>query len=555
MVVGSGAAGVHFALTALERGHDVTMLDVGNERPPAVAPHATFDGLKSELPDPVAYFLGEQGEGVVYPSTSASYYGHPPSKQYVFDKPREFRTQATAMSPRFSFARGGLAEAWTGGAYAFNRDDLSAYPLSYDELHRHYALVARRIGIGAANDDLAQFIPYSDAYRSPLPLDPHSQWLWDRYHQRRARLNDGHGFYLGRSRVATLSSDLGDRKGCGQLGRCLWGCPNEAIYSPLHTLRDCLGHPRFQYMPGVMVRHFDYDEAGVVRGIVAVRTDTREPVEVRGDVYALAAGALPSSKIVLDAIYRHSGDVAVLPGLMDNLQIHVPFLTLPMIGTAAQTDSYQFHHLAFGVTRADPLDYVHGQITTLKSASIHPIVQSLPLDLRASIGVFRMLRAALAVANVNLPDHRRSTSVVTVEPNAGPDGETALVVKYSDAPDEPAKMKEAVGAVNRALGRMGCIVPPGMTRVLPKGTSVHYAGTLPMSTTAGEFTCGPDGRSHRFPNLYFVDGANLPFLPSKNHTFTLMANASRIAAGVPIGGVNVRGAEGDSTTDERRRDV
>lgn len=124
--------------------------------------NATFDELKSELPDPVAYFLGEQGEGVVYPSTSASYYGHPPSKQYVFDKPREFRTQATAMSPRFSFARGGLAEAWTGGAYAFNRDDLSAFPL-YDELHRHYALVARRIGIGAANDDLAQFIPHSDA--------------------------------------------------------------------------------------------------------------------------------------------------------------------------------------------------------------------------------------------------------------------------------------------------------------------------------------------------------------------------------------------------------
>ena len=33
VVVGSGASGVHFALTALERGHDVTMVDVGIERP------------------------------------------------------------------------------------------------------------------------------------------------------------------------------------------------------------------------------------------------------------------------------------------------------------------------------------------------------------------------------------------------------------------------------------------------------------------------------------------------------------------------------------------
>ena len=55
---------------------------------------------------------------------------------------------------------------------------------------------------------------------------------------------------------------------------------------------------------------------------------------------------------------------------------------------------------------------------------------------------------------------------------------------------------------------------------------------MPMSTTPGDFTCAPDGRSHRFPNLYIVDGANLPWLPAKNHTFTLMANASRMAAGL-----------------------
>ena len=34
-VVGSGASGVHFALTLLEKGYDVTMLDVGRA-PPAL---------------------------------------------------------------------------------------------------------------------------------------------------------------------------------------------------------------------------------------------------------------------------------------------------------------------------------------------------------------------------------------------------------------------------------------------------------------------------------------------------------------------------------------
>ncbi len=535
MVVGSGAAGVHFALTALESGHTVTLLDVGNERPSPVLPGATFDELKTQLPDPARYFLGAHGEGVVYPSTSASYYGHPPSKQYVFDTPRGFDSASTAMSPRFSFARGGLAEAWTGGAYAFNRDDLGPYPVSYEDMHRAYAAVARRIGIGAADDDLAAFIPFDDSYGTPLPLDGHSQWLWDRYHRRRDRLHRTHGFYLGRSRVATLSSALGDRKGCGQLGRCLWGCPNESIYSPLHTLRDCLTHPRFTYVPGVLVRHFEYGENGAVTRIVARRLETEETVFVDGDLFALAAGALPSSKIVLDSVYRRSGNIGVMPGLMDNLQIHVPFLTPAMIGTPVRTASYQFHHLAFGVTRPDPLDYVHGQITTLKSASIHPIVQTLPLDLRASIDVFRALRAGLAVANVNLPDRRREASVLTLTPIGDGDtsDETQLVVRYSEDSAEPARRDSAVRSVKQALGAMGCFVPPGMSRVLPRGTSVHYAGTMPMSHVRGDYTCDAEGRSHAFGNLYIVDGASLPFLPSKNHTFTLMANATRVASGLP----------------------
>ena len=528
VVVGSGATGVHFALTALERGHDVTMLDAGRERPPQVAPAATFDALKTELADPVTYFLGERGEGVVYPAAAASYYAHPPSKHYVFDVPAGFGTNASAMSPRFSFARGGFAEAWTAGVYAFNRQDLGAFPVDYDVMRRCYREVARRIGVGGVRDDLERFIPFDDGYFDPLPLDPHSQLLWDRYHIRRDRLQRDHRFHLGRSRVATLRHARGDRHGCGQLGRCLWGCPNESIYSPLHTLRECLANTRFRYEPGLLVRHFDYDANGRVTRMVSRRLDDDTMVVTEGDVFALAAGALTSSKLVLDSRYRHTGTIDEMSGLMDNLQIHVPFLTPEMIGTKAQTASYQFHHLAFGVEQADPLDYVHGQITTLKSASVHPIVQALPLDLHASIRVFRAMRAGLGVANVNLPDRRRSESTLTVKPS-GATGDTALVIRYAQDPAEPARMTAAVRAVKRALGALGCFVPPGMTRVLPRGTSVHYAGTMPMSVTPGANTCSPECTSHAFENLKIVDGASFPFLPAKNHTFTLMANAIRVA--------------------------
>jgi hypothetical protein len=528
LVVGSGPSGVHFAQQALSRGHEITLLDVGYPKPEPVAPEATFDGLKTAIADPAEYFLGKEGEGVVYPSGHGSYYGHPPSKNYVFRMPEGFQVRSTSMEALFSFARGGLAEAWTGGSYAFNDIDLADFPFRYAELQPYYAEVARRIGIAAAGDDLARFIPFDAGYLDPLPLDPHSAGLMARYTASRERLNRELGFYLGRSRVAVLSRDHADRRACEQLGRCLWGCPRGSIYTPSATLKECLTLPGFRYVPGVLVSHFEYEPSGRISRMVGSEIQGGATVKFEAERYVLAAGALPTSKIVLDSVFKATGRVESLGGLMDNRQVHIPFFTPAMLGKPVNTASYQYHHLAFGLTRPDPKEYVHAQITTLKSASVHPIVQSLPLDFRAATAIFRALRAGLGIANVNLHDTRRPGSRVTIRPITGTD-RTELVLDYVDDPTEQGRMTGAVRQVKGALGQLGCLVPPGMTRVLPKGASVHYSGTLPMTAGPGRFTCDARGRSRDFPNLCIADGAGFPFLPAKNLTFTLMANAARIA--------------------------
>jgi choline dehydrogenase-like flavoprotein len=525
-VIGSGASGVHLALTALRRGHTVTLVDVGYERPAPVLPSASFGALKEQLPDPLQYFLGETGEGVVYPASKPSYYGHPPSKTYVFALPRRFTHRSRAMQPVFSFARGGLAEAWTGGSYAFADADLAGFPFGYEALRAGYREVAQRIGIGAAEDDLARFIPLDADYLPPLPLDPHSALLVGAYEGKRAALNAS-GFFLGRSRVATLSRDYAGRQGCGQLGRCLWGCPRDAIYSPAATLRECQALPGFTYRSGLLVNHLDYDTAGRITAVVAEPVEGGTAIRISADQYALAAGALASSKIYLESIRQREQRIEVLDGLMDNRQVHVPFLSPRMIGREVQTASYQFHHLAFGLPQPRADAYVHGQITTLKAASVHPILQGMPLDYRSALGLFRSVRAGLGLANINLHDTRRPESQLTLA--LQPDGSTALAITYADDPAEAQHAAHAVRGTTAALRALGAIVPPGMTRVLPKGASVHYTGTIPMQVTPGANSCSPTGRSHRFENLLIADGASFPFLPAKNLTFTLMANAVRIA--------------------------
>jgi choline dehydrogenase-like flavoprotein len=526
LIVGSGATGVHFAATSLERGHDVIMLDVGHERPSPVLPDDDFDGLKEKLEDPAAYFLGPHGETVVYPAAHAKFYGFPPSKSYVFTSPDAHGADATGFEPVTSFAAGGLAEAWTGGVYSLNDAELADFPYSYADLEPHYREVARRIGISAANDDIARFSPFSPAYQPALDTDEHSTRLLQRYAAVRDRLN-AIKFFLGRSRVAVLSRDLGDRKACDYLGRCLWGCPRESLYAPSATLRTLRQHPRFRYIPGVYVEHFT-EQGGRLTGVVASPAAGGEHRTFTADQYVLAAGTLCSSRILLDSIYRSRGQVIALPGLMDNRQMMIPFITLRMLGRPVSTHSYQFHQIALGIEGARADEYVHGQITSLKAASIHPIVQSMPVDTRSALGIFRATHAALGVANVWLHDRRRQENVVTIRPS-GEGDRTRMIIRYSPAADDAARVTQALRTMRKALWKLGAIVPPGMTKVLPQGASIHYAGTIPMSKETKPWTASPDCRSHDWENLYFADGATFPFLPAKNLTYTLMANAVRVA--------------------------
>jgi choline dehydrogenase-like flavoprotein len=362
-------------------------------------------------------------------------------------------------------------------------------------------------------------------------MDPHSRALLQRYQKNRARLHRL-GCRLGHTRAATLTRDLGERKACVRLGRCLWGCPVDALYTPSITLRELQRNRRFRYEPGGYVTHFECHPGSSRIGSVVARSIADGAVKSIPvvDQLALGAGTLSTARIFLESVRRARGTVERLDGLMDNRQVLMPFVNLSMLGKPWEPDHYQYHQLVLALDRDDPATTIHGQITTLKTALIHGIVQGLPFDLKTSLWVFRHLHAALGLVNVNLHDERRAESQVGLEPDGH--GGQRLVVRYQSSADEPARIQEATRRMRKVLWQLGCIVPPGMTHVRPMGASVHYAGTLPMTNDARPFTTTPRGQSRDFVNLWIVDGSTLPFLPARNVTFTLMANAARVAAGM-----------------------
>ena len=86
--------------------------------------------------------------------------------------------------------------------------------------------------------------------------------------------------------------------------------------------------------------------------------------------------------------------------------------------------------------------------------------------------------------------------------------------------------------IRRFFHGIGALIVPGMTTIRSIGNVEHYSGTLPMSRTKKAWTLSENCQSYDIANMFVVDGSTLPFLPAKNLTFTLMANAVRVAESI-----------------------
>jgi choline dehydrogenase-like flavoprotein len=81
---------------------------------------------------------------------------------------------------------------------------------------------------------------------------------------------------------------------------------------------------------------------------------------------------------------------------------------------------------------------------------------------------------------------------------------------------------------NRALLR-GLPLSP-LLQVANPGRSYHIGGTFPMKSVPGKFETDKMGALHGFHGVYIVDASTFPTVPASTITYTVMANAHRIAS-------------------------
>jgi choline dehydrogenase-like flavoprotein len=513
IIVGSGPAGVSAALELRDR--NLLILDVGFRAP--ALPHELKQNLydlKKSTEDLSTVLLGEKFESlnnVVSTFLTPKLKG--PLLRFVT---RDWRQLSPIDSSEFegllSFAAGGLSNAWGSGVYRFNDRELKNFPIKAFDLDPFYDRLTSEIGISGCDDDLTPFFGSTQGLLPPIELDRLSSEVLKRYSKRR-RLISQAGIYIGKPRVALLTKALGERQAYDYHGLEFFKPNIPAVYNASYTLRELEKQSNITYRSGFLVQRYEETSEGV--RVLARNINTNITEEFFARKLVLAAGTISTSKIVLSSYDDNS---TRLP-LLDNAISFVPFIAPRFIGSSQERRFFAGVQLNV-VYDKDEIDApIQGSFYGPTGILRSDLLLDLPLSIKGNLTAVKYLTPALGVLQLFYPDAPNANNYLKLNSNG------ALEIRYQ---------KKAFGRIEKhfisTFRKLALFSLSSLCKYPAPGNSYHYAGTLPMKTQPqNRYETSVNGRLFGLKHVFVVDAANFPFLPSKNHTFTIMANSMRIA--------------------------
>lgn len=516
VVVGSGPTGAIVAHTLLGRGEAVTLLDIGDRLDPAL--QARVAELAGR--DPRTWTAAERHE------LGAEALPPPPLPKLRFGSDRPYALQALGDLGQegteclLSEARGGLSTVWGAAMLPAVDDDLEDWPSAARDLAPHYRAVGELVGLCATNDDLAKTFPLHATPLAAPELSPAARRILERAGQEAGRLA-GQGLVVGAARLAVSPSDTSPH-GCRGCGLCLSGCAWGSIWESGHLLDRLQGHPGFEERPGHRVERLVPIPAGV--RIEGRKTASGETFTVEAKRVFLAAGPLATARLVIDSCAAHGRTFPLR---------HQPYFLLPaLLSQAAKEDGRGPSALAqlFLEWRDPELSrfFVHLQLYT---SSVR-----LRAELRASLQrlgpagslLTRLLGKRVAALQGYLHDREGEPIQLRGEPD-GRGRPGRLHLRRSAEAPEHARIRRIVARLGPLARSLGVWPVTPALRLGRPGNGNHVGGVFPMAEDPGPFATDVAGRLRELPGVHLVDAAVLPSLPATTFTYTVMANARRIA--------------------------
>ncbi len=524
-VVGSGPSGAQAAKEAIAGGLSVVMLDVGFDEPDLAAsiPRGSFSELRRTDPGQRRYFLGDEGE--TDSDVNDRVGGHfTPPRSYIKQGVRDLAPiSSSTFFPETSLALGGLGAGWGSGAQTFEAFELERAGLPVSEMRECYEAVARDIGISASREDDTAATSIPIYVQPPSDIDTNAASILARYGRKREALRD-RGFLLGRAPLAMLTEPLHEgrdweRRANPYDDMDFYGDSLRSVYRPKYSIEELSDNPRFHYMRNALVERFEDEPDGATVCYRDIRSGGL-PGSVRARRLLLAANPMNSARIAL----RSAGLTSARQPLLCNPYHYVVTVNLAMLGRPAADRRHSLAQLVGSLTPEHRGgEHVFAAFFSYRSLMHFRLVREMPLPPGAGLLTSRVLMNALTIVGVHHPEQSTARKWIRLRS----DGTLEAAYEFDEA--ESRMIAADLRELHRALRVLRCV--PLSTIATPPGSSIHYAGTIPLALDSGDppITSGGDGRLSGGRNVYVADSSGWRYLPAKGPTLTMMANARRVA--------------------------
>ncbi len=521
LIVGSGPSGVQAAVEATAHGAKVGLVDIGgtDDRYDSLIPGKSFTDLRQNDPGQQQYLLGDP-EAALANLTRAGAHLTPPRQYMVRDMDQLFPLESQSFFPLQSTSAGGLGISWGANVYTLEDFELQRVGLPVEELKACYEKVAADVGVSGPTDSFGKFLADISCRQPPLSLDTNARSILGNYQ----RAEDKHakkGFRLGQAALAVLSQNLGDRQANQYTDMDFYGDVGFSVYRPQFTLQTLRSLSNFTYLTRLQAISFeDANDDGIRLKCRNLQTGNEEILTARRLV--LAAGAINSGKLALRSLPQFGNRLPILC----NPNHWIAAINLAMLGRPADDPRYSLAQLtALQRAPGNMQDYVLAQFYSYRSLLYFRMLRTIPLPPRLGVTFLRLISTALTCVNLHFSDSVADSKWIELKQQGGRE---VFSAHYEPTPEQARTIRQGERLMLRRLLSIRCL-PMGIARPA-HGASIHYAGTLPASETDQPFRCDPNGRLYRTRNVYVADGSSWKFLPAKGLTFTLMANARRVAA-------------------------
>jgi hypothetical protein len=478
-VIGSGPSGWATYQKLTQLGHDVWILDAGL--------NSSIEGK-------------DNSRSGTHRLARKLYFGSDfPYRDYPFG-PQKF---SEGVNPLSSFAVGGLSLVWGATMLPYCEDDFKSWPLGLGELDEYYKEVVDRIPVCGDVDDLSKVYGNYFSRRGIFQSERMVRFL------ERLSLSAPKNTLYGSSRLAVETGTLA-KVGCNYCGLCLSGCPGDHIWS---TKNEFLGASVIQ------IRVISLIENGPYVEVSGLDLEGKKIDDLLFDKVFLAAGPLETFRILAS-----SNIVPKKVLLKDSATYFLPLLASSRLGRW-KGNYFALSQVFLKVTNTQTGLHSQFQLYEYSEDMISRARNAIPLGayIPSFVLAYFLKRMVVAIG------YLEGTKSPQIEMTFTESGDLKLLIAKQGVSisERNSTIRQAIRNLRGSVSSSGLLPLPFLTQFAEPGEGVHFGSWLPMG-----ISCDLLGRPDGCVNLHVVDSSILPSIASGPITFTVMANAMRIATEV-----------------------